>query len=137
MLESEYVTSFIDNDDGKTITINVPSGSKVIAPSADFLHDDDIPLPHGTHDIAAFKRSITTDKKVFVRMVLGSEIRVGDGPYSKDLLEHIKFDLNRRGAEFNGVMIFVNKSNGFGLTENKRMRPKVKEFEDLLRSSER
>ena len=86
--ESEYETSFIDNDDGKwTIFINGPSGSKVTTPSAEFLHDDDIPSPPGTHYIAAFKRSITTDKKVFLRMVLGSEIRVGDGAYSKDLLK--------------------------------------------------
>ena len=54
-------------------------------------------------------------------MVLGAEIRVGDGTYSKDLLGRVKINLDKGGAEFNGVRIFVRRCTGFGLTENKGM----------------
>ena len=43
--EVEYETSFIDDDDGKTVTVRGPGGSRVTAPSAEFVHDDDIPPP--------------------------------------------------------------------------------------------
>ena len=33
--------SFIDNDDGKSVTIKLPSGSKVYVPSIKFVHDED------------------------------------------------------------------------------------------------
>lgn len=68
---------FIDDDDGKTITIKGPSEPKVTAPSAEFVHDD----------TAVSNRFATLDKKTFLREVLGSEIRAGD---SKDLVERVK-----------------------------------------------
>lgn len=72
-LESENETSFIDDANRKTITIKNPGGSEVTAPSAEFVLDDDIPPEPGEH-VATFKMLATTDKKTFLRTVLGSDL---------------------------------------------------------------
>ena len=59
-LEGEKETSFIDDDDGKTITIKNPGSSEVTAPSAEFVLDDDISPQPGEH-AATFKMLVTTD----------------------------------------------------------------------------
>lgn len=49
----------------------------------------------------------------------------------------MKVNLDKGGAEFDGVRIFVRRGSGFVLTENRGMREKVKELEYLLGNAER
>ena len=93
----ELENSFIGDNDGKTIIIKDTSGSRVTAPSAKFVHDDDIPPAPGTHDMAVFKRLTTADKKCFLSTVLEAESQAANGPFSKDPLE---VRLDKGGADF-------------------------------------
>ena len=121
-------SSFTDDADGKTVTIT-RDGTSVKPPG-------EVPSTPGKHNVSTFKRLSTYDKKTFLREVLGAEIRVGDGPNSKNLLKRINVNIDDRSAEFDGVRIFVRKGRGIGLTENKKMKSKVEEFTKLLKDAE-
>ena len=134
----EQESSFIDDGDGKTVTIT-RGGRKIKAPSLTYSEAlDDVPPPPEKSFAPNFKRATTNyEKKQYLREILGAEIKVGDGPYSKSLLKRIKIDPNDNNAKFDGVRIFVKGRGGKSrLIKNKDMKKVVDEFETLLRNSE-
>ena len=93
-------TTFIDSNGGKTVTIE---NRGVNTEAVRFVNQDDTepgdaPPPPRQCATASLKRSSTEDKKTFLCDILGSELRVGDGTYSKDFLERVNVTFNSNGA---------------------------------------
>ena len=82
------------------------------------------------------KMKAYTDEIKNVLGELGINVRKGDGPNTKSLLERIKLISNKKGkvndAEFDGVKIIISEKGRFTFSKNVKFKTKIEEFDALV-----
>ena len=87
------------------------------------------------YGLGAKKRAHTNEIKNLLGQ-LGINVRKGDGPHTKSLLDRIQLMTDRRtgkisGAKFDGVKIIILEKGRFTFSKNVKFQPKIAEFNDL------
>ena len=125
--EAQQETNIDDDDNWRNESIVV----------IDTSNPDAIPNPK--KDAGEIRRAYIEDKKSLLRE-MSININKGDGPSAKVVFEKLKATINRKGkvdgAEYDGVIIIVQKGKILVYTEDVKKASKVNEFKDLLKRAE-
>ena len=99
-------------------SILVPSGSQGFSPDQDWGPQGDIP-----NVLRGLKRTITQDKKIFLKNALDVSLNKGDGPNSTIIFDNLQLTNDLRsgknnGAKYKGVKIIVTKDGRYEYSSN-------------------